>query len=65
MARRLKLLTGLSSIAFTGALTLSACGEEKKGEAAATEPDHAAHQSAIAAPASEEEIAAAAQTGGE
>ena len=33
MARRLKLLTGLSTIALTGALALSACGGEGEGAA--------------------------------
>lgn len=53
MARRLKLLTGLSTIAITGALALSACGggAEGEGEAAKTDKpadpfeqtDHSSH----------------------
>lgn len=61
MARRLKLLTGLSSIA----LTLTACGEERKGEAVPAGPDHAAHRGEAKPAATTEEIAAAAQVGGE
>lgn len=44
MARRLKLISGLSTIAFTGALALSACGAEGEGEGAPA-PSSAAAQS--------------------
>ena len=41
MARRLKLLTGLSTIALTGALALSACGGEGEGAAPGAEGEGA------------------------
>ncbi|MEK7266280.1 MAG: hypothetical protein AAB227_09300 [Pseudomonadota bacterium] len=47
MQRRLKLLTGLSSIAFSGALALSACaGGEGEGTSAKAEDERAAHHGA-------------------
>lgn len=41
MARRLKLLTGLSTIAMTGALALSACGGGAEGEGEGAAADNA------------------------
>lgn len=70
MARRLKLLTGFSTIAITGALALSACGgAEGEGEGAAADSapaadqamDHASH----GASEGEGEGAAAPVAGGE
>lgn len=44
MARRLKLLTGLSTVAVSGALTLAACGGQAEGEGeGAAKPSASAH----------------------
>lgn len=58
MARRLKLLTGLSSVALTGAAALGACGKEEAPPPAPA--GHAAHEDAPAAPTGGEAEGAAA-----
>lgn len=62
MARRLKLLTGLSTIALTGALALTACGNEGEGAAPGAEGEGAG---AVQHGEAEGEGAPAIPTGGE
>ncbi len=68
MARRLKLLTGLSTLALSGALALGGCGGEGEGEGAegeaATAEAHGAHSAEAAGGAAEGE-GAKAPAGGE
>lgn len=62
MARRLRLLTGLSTIALTGSVALTACGGEGEGAAAGGEAAGSAHHGEAEA---EGAAAPAAAAGGE
>ena len=62
MTRRLKLMSGLSTIAAASALALSGCGSENGEDSAPASTDHGGH---AAAPEAEPDAAAAAAPAGE